>query len=71
MLLLFVGGPQVREVLKNHNSSVESESDEIAPDDFNGLVKIFNDNFLVRPNKRFMRYVLGNSLSLARPSLSL
>ena len=56
-LLLFVGGPRVREVLKNYNSSVESDSDKIAPDDFDGLVKILNDHFLVRPNKRFMRHV--------------
>ena len=53
----FVGGPRVREVLKNYNSSVESDSAKIAPDDFNSLVKILNDHFVVRPNKRFMRHV--------------
>ena len=54
---LFVGGPRVREVLKNYNSSVESDSAKIAPNDFNSLVKILNHHFEVRPNKRFMRHV--------------
>ena len=56
-MLLFVGGPRVREVLKNYNSSVESFSDKIAPDNSNSLVEILNDQFVVRPNKRFMRHV--------------
>ena len=50
-MLLFIGGPRVREVLKNYNS------DKIAPDDFNNLVKILNDHFVARPNKRFKRHV--------------
>ena len=56
-MLLCVGGHRVREVLKNYNSSVESDSDKIAPDDSNSLVEILNDHFVVRPNKRFMRHV--------------
>ena len=55
-LLLFCGGPRVREVLKNHNSFVE-DSDKVEPDDYDGLVKVLNDHFLVRPNKRFMRHL--------------
>ena len=50
-MLLFVGGPRVREVLKNYNSG------KIAPDYFDSLVKILNDHFVVRPNKRLMRHV--------------
>ena len=56
-MLLFVGGPWVQEILKNYNSSVESDSDKQAPDDSNSLVEILNDHFVVRPNKRFMRHV--------------
>ena len=51
---------------------MESDSDKQAPDDFNSLVEILNDHFVVRPNKRFMRHVLGDSLKIhARQSLTL
>ena len=56
-LLLFCGGPRVREVLKNHNDSIEEVTEKCQPDDYDGTIQILNAHFLVKPNKRFMRHV--------------
>ena len=61
-MLLFVGGPWVRKILKKLHSSVESDSDKQAPDNSNSLVEILNNHFVVR---RFMRHVLGDSLKIS------
>ena len=51
---------------------MKSDSDKIAPDDSNCLVEILNDHIVVRPDKRFMRHVLGDSLKIQGiPSLTL